>query len=189
MQIQGSGIIELEDGSTQKVHFAASNGRPYRSIGKKLIDENKIPREEISLESIKKYLQDHKEEKKRILNYNESYIFFEKVEKGPLGNINVVLTPGRSIATDYRLFPKGGLAFITTKKPQKDHSDETIDWQTFSRFVVNQDTGGVIRGPGRVDIFWGTGKNAEFTAGMMQHQGEMYFLVKKPSTNKKDIGQ
>lgn len=181
LQIQGSGIIILEDGKVQRVHYAASNGRPYQSIGKKLIDENIIPKGDISLQSIKTFLKDHPEERGRILNYNESYIFFEKVNNGPKGNLEVVLTPERSIATDNRLFPKGGLAFITTQKPDIDQSDRITEWKRFSRFVVNQDTGGAIRGPGRVDLFWGSGKFAEIAAGTMQQHGEMYFLVKKPS--------
>jgi membrane-bound lytic murein transglycosylase A len=183
LQIQGSGIIVLEDEKAQRVHYAGSNGRPYRSIGRKLIDENIIPRREISLQSVKAYLKDHPEDKDRILNYNESYVFFEKVDKGALGNIEVILTPGRSIAVDYRLFPKGGLAFITTQKPEIDQSDRITEWKRFSRFVVNQDTGGAIRGPGRVDLFWGNGKIAEIAAGAMQQYGEMCFLVKKPSKN------
>ena len=180
LQIQGSGIIVLEDGKVQRVHYAASNGRPYQSIGKKLIDENIIPKGDISLQSIKTFFKDHPEERDRILNYNESYIFFEKVDKGTLGNIGVVLTPERSIATDNRLFPKGGLAFITTQKPETDQSDRITEWKRFSRFVVNQDTGEAIRGTGRADLFWGNGKFAEIAAGAMQQCGEMYFLVKKP---------
>lgn len=184
MQIQGSGIITLEDGKVQRVHYAASNGRPYRSIGKIFIDENIIPRDEVSLQVVKTYLKDHPEERDRILNYNESYVFFEKVDEGPLGNIEVVLAQGRSIATDYRLFPKGGLAFITTQKPEVDQSGRIKGWKSFSRFVVNQDTGGAIRGPGRVDLFWGSGTYAEIAAGAMQRYGEMYFLVKKPPEGK-----
>ena len=181
LQIQGSGVIELEDGAMQRVHYAASNGRPYRSIGRKIIAEKKIPRDKISLQSIKAYLRDHPKERDRIFNHNESYIFFEKVDRGPLGNIEVVLTPGRSIATDYRLFPRGGLAFISTEKPEMDQYDRVVGWKKFSRLVVNQDTGGAIRGPGRVDVFWGTGENAGIEAGTMQQRGELYFLVRKPS--------
>lgn len=179
MQIQGSGVISFEDGKLQRVHYAGANGRPYRSIGRMFIDEKIIPREEISLQTVKAYIRDHPEERDRILNYNESYVFFEKVDKGPLGNIVVILTAGRSIATDYRLFPKGGLAFITTQKPEIDESGSIKGWKAFSRFVVNQDTGGAIRGPGRVDLFWGSGEDAGIGAGAMQQHGELYFLVKK----------
>ncbi len=179
MQIQGSGVISLEDGKLQRVHYAGANGRPYRSIGRMFIDEKIIPREEISLQTVKAYIRDHPEERDRILNYNESYIFFEKVDKGPLGNIVVILTAGRSIATDYRLFPKGGLAFITTQKPEIDESGSIKGWKAFSRFVVNQDTGGAIRSPGRVDLFWGSGEDSGIGAGSMQQHGELYFLVKK----------
>jgi len=187
MQIQGSGVITLEDGNMQRVHYAASNGRAYRSIGRKFIDENIIPRDEMSMQRVKTYLKDHPKERDRILNYNASYVFFEKVDKGPLGNIEVVLTPGRSIATDYRLFPRGGLAFISTQKPEIDQSGKITEWKNFTRFVVNQDTGGAIRGPGRVDMFWGTGNRAGIIAGAMLQRGKLYFLAMKSNGDKRRL--
>ncbi|MDY6855907.1 MAG: MltA domain-containing protein [Thermodesulfobacteriota bacterium] len=179
LQIQGSGVIVFDDGSVQRVHYAGSNGRPYRSVGKVLIRENKISRAQTSLQGVKAYLKGNPQEMDRILNHNESYVFFEKVERGPIGNINLVLTPERSIATDYRLFPKGGLAFIISKKPVIDPTGSITKWKKFSRFVMNQDTGGAIRGPGRVDFFWGGGRYAEIAAGSMYQYGELYFLVSK----------
>ncbi|MCP4355705.1 MAG: murein transglycosylase, partial [Proteobacteria bacterium] len=86
----------------------------------------------------------------------------------------------RSIATDSRVFPKGALCFIETQEPIINENKEIIDWVDFSRFVLNQDTGGAIKGPGRVDIFMGNGVEAEVTAGHLQHRGDLYFLVLKP---------
>ncbi len=182
LQIQGSGQIRLENGQTIRVNYAASNGRPYRSIGRLLIDEGIIPREEMSLNKLREYLEGHPQERDRILNYNESYVFFRIVDDGPLGNIEVPLTQGRSIATDSMLFPKGGLAFIITEKPVIDESGDIIEWRPLSRFVLNQDTGGAIKGGGRVDLFFGKGKEAEIAAGNMMHNGKLYFLIKKPLT-------
>lgn len=179
LQIQGSGQIRLENGQTIRVNYAASNGRPYRSIGRLLIDEGVIPKKEMSLNKLREYLEAHPQEKDRILNYNESYVFFRIVEDGPLGNIEVPLTQGRSIATDSRLFPKGGLAFIITEKPVINESGDIIEWRSLSRFVLNQDTGGAIKGSGRVDLFFGKGKKAEIGAGNMMHNGKLYFLIKK----------
>ncbi len=89
------------------------------------------------------------------------------------------VTSHRSIATDSSLFPKGALAFIKTKKPVIDEDGTIERWISFSRFVLNQDTGGVIKGPGRVDLFCGRGKEAEIMAGNLKEEGELYFLVKK----------
>jgi membrane-bound lytic murein transglycosylase A len=180
LQIQGSGRIYLDNGRVLNVHYAASNGRPYRSIGKLLIDEGKIPRSEMSMQRIKQYLQAHPEEKADILYHNPSYVFFQIEEDGPLGYLDVKLTPGRSIAVDRRLFPLPALAFIEAEKPVVDGSGRIIGWENFSRFVVSQDTGGAIRGPGRSDLFWGNGEYAEIAAGHMQHRGSLYLMVLKP---------
>ena len=95
-------------------------------------------------------------------------------------NINVKLTPGRSIATDRRLFPKAALTYIVTEKPVIASSKQIHSWKRCARFAMNQDTGGAITGPGRVDIFWGSGPYAEIAAGHMKQIGELYFLILKP---------
>ena len=179
LHIQGSGQVLLEDGTLLHVNYDSANGRPYRSIGRLLIDGGRIPREEMSMERIRSYMKNHPEEIGRILNHNESYVFFRLTDTGPVGAIAVPLTPDRSIATDLRLFPRGALAFIQTEKPLVGEDGAIHAWEHFGRFVVNQDTGGAIRGPGRVDLFWGGGPYAETAAGHMQHEGTLYFLVLK----------
>ena len=179
LHIQGSGMICLPDGKCFQVSYAQSNGRAYRSIGKLLIDSGKATRENLSMQGIKKYLREHPEEVEEILNYNESYVFFRKVGEGPVGSIGVALTGGRSIATDQTIFPRGALAFIMSKKPIIGPDGDIRSWVPFSRFVLNQDTGGAITGPGRVDLFWGRGWEAEIAAGHLKEEGELYFLVLK----------
>jgi membrane-bound lytic murein transglycosylase A len=179
LHIQGSGILQLEDGRRLLVGYAGANGRPYRSIGRLLIDRGKIPQEEMSMQRLRRYLLDYPEEKNEIFSYNESYVFFRFLQEGPLGNIEVPLTAGRSIATDARLFPKGALAFISTERPVFDATGGLIGWQPFSRFVLNQDTGGAIRGLQRADLYFGTGAEAEAAAGYMNRPGKLYFLSLK----------
>jgi membrane-bound lytic murein transglycosylase A len=182
LHIQGSGILELEDGRRLLVGYAGANGRPYRSIGRLLIDRGKIPQEEMSMQRLRRYLIDYPDEQNEIFSYNESYVFFRFSQEGPLGNLEVPLTPGRSIATDARLFPKGALAFIFTERPVLDAAGQLVGWQPFSRFVLNQDTGGAIRGPQRADLYFGTGFEAEAGAGYMNRPGKLYFLsLKNPS--------
>jgi membrane-bound lytic murein transglycosylase A len=180
LQIQGSGRIFLDSGQTINVHYHDTNGKPYRSIGKLLIEQNKIPRSEMSMQKIRAYLRDHPEEVNDILNHNPSYVFFKTEVEGPLGFLEVKLTPGRSIAVDRRLFPLPALAFIKSQKPIIDGSGKVTRWIDFSRFVMSQDIGGAIRGAGRSDLFWGNGLYAEVAAGHMQHKGSLYFLVLKP---------
>lgn len=180
LQIQGSGKIHLDNGKTINVHYYGSNGRPYRSIGKLLIDEGKIPRAEMSMQKIRAYLHEHPEEIETILSYNPSYVFFKVEKDGPLGYLEVKLTPGRSIALDRRIFPLSGLAFIETQKPVINGNGEIDHWVKFKRFVFPHDTGGAIRGPGRADLFCGNGPYAEISAGHMQHTGRLYFLILNP---------
>ena len=181
LHIQGSGRLKLPDDSTISVGYQASNGQPYKSIGRYLLDKGLLSREEISMQSIRQYLTEHPEILEEVLNHNPSYVFFRLIENGPFGNIDVALTPGRSIALDSRIFPKGALGFISTEKPVIDSSDKIIDWTRFSRFVLNQDTGGAIKGAGRADIFWGSHPHAELAAGHMKHEGQLYILIKKPA--------
>ncbi len=183
LHIQGSGILQLPDGRRLHVGYAAANGRPYRSIGRLLIDSGKVPQEEMSMQRLRRYFAEHPEKQNDIMDYNESYIFFRFLEEGPLGNIEVPLTPGRSIATDARLFPKGALALATAEKPIVDGVGRLDGWQPFSRFVVNQDSGAAIKGAQRADLYFGTGTDAGAAAGYMNRPGKLYFvLLKNPTT-------
>jgi peptidoglycan lytic transglycosylase A len=179
LEIQGSGKICLTSGGCINVHYHTSNGQPYNSIGALLILQEKIPREEMSMQKIREYLKDNPLETDEILNHNKSVVFFKVEEGGPYGCLNVKLTPGRSIALQRKIFPSASLAFIEASKPLIDGEGNIIEWKNFKRFVMNQDTGGAIRGPGRADIFWGNGPYAEITAGHMQHHGQLFFLVLK----------
>ena len=178
LQVQGSGKVDLGDGRVVSVLYDGANGRPYKGAGSYLIAAGIVPKEEMSMQIIRQYLRDNPEQVAQILNQNPSYVFF-RMDTGPsVGNIGVPLTPGRSIATDSRLFPKGALALIASTKPRIENN-RIMEWVPFTRFVLNQDTGGAIRGAGRVDLFWGQGPEAELAAGHMQQEGELYFLMRK----------
>jgi membrane-bound lytic murein transglycosylase A len=180
LHIQGSGRLRLPGGRDLLVHYQASNGRPYRSIGRYMIEKGFLAREEMSMQAIRKYLTENPEVLDEVLNYNPSYVFFRQVENGPLGSLGVLLTPGRSVALDSKIFPKGALGFISCQKPLVNDQGDIIGWTKFSRFVLNQDSGGAIKGAGRADIFWGSGPYAELAAGHLQHEGDLYILIKKP---------
>ncbi|HVP80445.1 MAG TPA: MltA domain-containing protein [Thermodesulfobacteriota bacterium] len=179
LHIQGSGRLRLPDGQDFLVHYQASNGRPYRSIGQYMIEKGFLAREEMSMQAMRRYLTEHPEVRDEVLNQNPSYVFFHRVETGPWGSLGVLLTPGRSVALDPKFFPKGALGFISSQKPLINDQGEITTWTPFSRFVFHQDSGGAIKGPGRADIFWGSGPHAEVTAGHLRHEGELYILIKK----------
>ena len=179
LHTQGSGKIELTDGKLLQIGYALKNGRPFQSVSPYLLKMGKITPQENSYKEIKRYLKEHPEELSEILGHNESYIFFRIVKEGPVGAIEEILTPGRSIATDPDVFPKGALAFMRARKPILDKEGNVESWIPFSRFVVSQDVGGLIKGAGRVDLFCGSGGEAEMLAGSLKEKGELYFLVKK----------
>lgn len=179
LHIQGSGRLRLANGKTIRVGYQAANGRPYQSIGRYMIKNNFLTKEAVSMQAIREYLSEHPEVSQEVLNYNPSYVFFRILEGEPLGNINIPIVPGRSLALDSRIFPKGALAFISCQKPTVDGEGRITGWQDFSRFVMNQDTGGAIKGAGRADLFWGTGPYAAIAAGHMKHEGELYLLMLK----------
>ena len=184
LHIQGSGVIRLPDGRQLSVGYAAQNGRPYRSIGRFLIDTGKIAKEEMSMQRLRRYLAENPTERSEIFAYNESYVFFRVVQDGPLGSLEVPVTGGRTIATDSRLFPKGALVFIQTQIPMVDSSGQLAGWRPITRFVLNQDTGGAIRGYQRADIYFGTGDGAGDLAGYMNRPGRMFFVILKDGERK-----
>ncbi|MBU2644429.1 MltA domain-containing protein [bacterium] len=181
LQIQGSGILILPSGDYIKLSWAGANGQPYSSIGKLLVTENKLLLEEVSMERIREYIKTHPEELKQILYHNKSYTFFNLEEnmENPRGSLNVPLTPLRSIALDVTVFPKGSLGYLVSDVPEFDEKLEFKGVKPIARFVASQDTGGAIKGPGRVDLFWGNGPLAEKSAGMMRSFGKIYFIIAK----------
>jgi membrane-bound lytic murein transglycosylase A len=179
LHIQGSGIVRLENGRTLQVNFAAANGRPYTSIGRILIDEGKLRAEEVSAARLRKYLRERPEERERLFRQNERYVFFRLVESGPLGSLEIPLTPGRSVAADPVHFPPGALGFLVGRQPVLDVAGHLAGWRPFSRFVLVQDAGAAIRGPQRLDLYFGSGDEAGGSAGFMNSRGRLYLLLRK----------
>ena len=181
LHIQGSGQVRLPDGKIIRVGFAASNGRPYRSIGRYLIDRGFIREKEVSMERIREFLREDPGRAEEIYNVNERYIFFHSLSEveGPLGALGVPLTPGRSVATDPAIFPRGALAYLVSRQPLFDEAGKKMGWKPIRRFVFNQDAGAAIKGPARVDFFFGAGEEAGRAAGEMKEEGKIYFLMAK----------
>lgn len=179
LHIQGSGIIKLTDGKSIRVNYAGTNGHPYKAVGKYLVEKGVCTYKDLSMRYIKNYIKKNPNEAENIFNYNPSYIFFRKVEEGPVGSLGVPVTPYHSIATDKYIFPKGAICYIETKLPEFDDNDLFSGKKYFNGFVLNQDTGGAIRSPARADLFTGNGGENELTAGYLKEEGKLYFLIKK----------
>ncbi|MEE4164702.1 MAG: MltA domain-containing protein [Desulfocapsaceae bacterium] len=180
LHVQGSGRIQLPDRTTRAIHFAGSNGLRYSSLGRLFVQENIMPVADVSIPTIRNYFVEHPEQMTRMLHNNPRYIFFKwGGDEGPKGSLGTVLTPGRSVAVDHSIFPAGVVGYLVSQRPRL-HPDGSIDhWQQFSRFVLPQDSGSAIKGPGRIDLFWGAGSYAQTAASHMKENGQFYFLIKK----------
>ncbi|MBL4740146.1 MAG: murein transglycosylase A [Sneathiella sp.] len=172
LHIQGSGRIQMDDGSHMRVGYAAQNGHSYFAIGKTLIEEGHVPREKMSMQAIREWLENNPEKADEVMNKNASYIFFRELKtSGPIGAQGVELTAGRSLAVDRKWMPLGVPIWLQTEI-EEDNKPFPIN-----RLLIAQDTGGAIRGPVRGDVFWGNGPLAYERAGAMKSTGEYWILL------------
>ncbi|MDP7044845.1 MAG: MltA domain-containing protein, partial [Alphaproteobacteria bacterium] len=153
----------------------------YVSIGRKLIDYGDMEIEQVSMQSIRTWLEAHPERAEKLLETNPSFIFFREIpvsdpQTGPPGAQGVPLTPGRSLAVDRAFMALGVPIWLDTTEPAAGPSDSE---PPLRRLVVVQDTGGAIQGPVRGDFFWGFGGDAEEKAGRMKQPGRYYLLLPK----------
>ena len=171
LHIQGSGIVNFSDGSYMRVGYAGQNGHPYYAIGRELIKRDELAKEEVSMQSIRAWLEAHPERAMEIMNTNRSYVFFTEVKgEGPVGGEGLALTPGRSLAVDRSKIPYGLPVWVDLEPPAAGE-------QPIRRLMVAQDTGGAIRGAVRGDVFWGHGRRAEYLAGQMKSEGQYWLLL------------
>ena len=171
LQIQGSGRVRLSRGSTVRVAYDGQNGHPYVAVGRLLIERGIISRYKLTMAAIRTWMQRFPEAGAALRRENPSYTFFREIKgDGPIGAEGVVLTPERSLAVDR--------AFIGLGTPIWLAADERfVPNDSVRRLVIAQDTGGVIKGPVRGDLFCGTGADAGSQAGAMNASGRYYVLL------------
>ena len=179
VQIQGSAELDLPDGSKTTVGFAGGTNFAYNSIGKELAKDGKVTPSQLTLPGIISYFRDNPQELNVYIPRYKRFIFMKETFKGEaMGSINVPVTPDRSIATDKSMMPPGALALVHTELPYSVDG-RSIQQKLVSRYVLDQDTGSAITGPGRVDYFMGTGKIAGDRAGVTGGPGHLYYLLLK----------
>jgi membrane-bound lytic murein transglycosylase A len=181
LHIQGSGRVRLDDGSTVRVAYAGQNGRPYKAVGRTLIEEGLLDRAGMSMQAIRAWMQTHTADARRVMETDQSYVFFQEEALGDPsigspGSEGVPLTPGASLAVDLKLHAQGAPFYVAATRP--DTRSAKPD-RTFDQLLIAQDTGGAIRGPARGDVFWGFGNDAEAIAGRMKSSGRMFVLLPK----------
>ncbi|MEH1866425.1 MAG: murein transglycosylase A [Nostoc sp.] len=178
-QIQGSARLKLADGTQTAIGYAGNNAYNYKSIGRELANDGKLPLQGMTMPIILDYFQKHPQELNIYIPRDRSFVFFQENHGEPAqGSINVPLTAERSIATDKSLMPPGALALIRASIPFANPTGK-LEERIVSRYVLDQDTGGAIKGAGRVDYFLGTGKLAGDRAGVTVSNGQLFYLLLK----------
>ena len=173
LEIQGSGRVRMPDRSIVRIGYDGGNGKPYVAVGRLLLERGVLPREQVTMASIRRWMAEHPKEGAELRRENPSFVFFrEIVGDGPLGAQRVVLTAGRSLAVDRAFIPLGVPIWL--------EAQERFSAGKFRRLVIAQDAGGAIKGPVRGDLFWGHGTDAASGAGAMNARGHYYLLLPRP---------
>lgn len=172
LQVQGSGLIRLPDGSMMRIGYAGQNGRGYVGIGALMRERGLIGegpgQYPGSMQGILRYIRENPEAGRDLMRENPSWVFFQENRgDGPLGSLNVPVRAGSSVATDPLYVPLGAPVWLDVDNPVADGL-----W-------IAQDTGGAIKGPNRFDTFWGNGAEARTIAGGMSSRGEALVLLPK----------
>lgn len=178
-QIQGSARVRLEDGATVRINYDAHNGYPYTPVGRILIDRNIIPKDQMSMQKIREWMEQNPDGANELRRQNRSYVFFREVQLSDkdeaVGAQGVPLTPGRSIAVDKALHVYGTPFFIEGELPIETEISKT----PFRRLMIAQDTGSAIVGPARADLYFGAGQEAGKVSGRLRHSMRFVILIPK----------
>ncbi len=176
LQIQGSGRLRFEDGTVLSALYDGDNGRPYRSLGRRMIDEGLIPADEISMQSIRAWLEAHPDRQDEMLNYNPRYVFFRLRNEPLVGAIGRPLTPYVTLAVDRTTFPLGGALVYRTTLPRQHEDGSRAEPRPVTGIGLAQDTGGAIKYR-RIDLFCGSGDKAAYEAGHLNTAGDVWLLL------------
>jgi membrane-bound lytic murein transglycosylase A len=177
IQIQGSARVRLEDGVMLRINYDAHNGQPYTAVGRLLVEQKFVARDEMSMDKIRDWMFAHPEDAKALRRANKSFIFFRVTglsdDDEAIGGEGIHLTAGRSIAVDRPTHVYGIPFFIEANLPIADETSTT----PFRRLMIAQDTGSAIVGPARADLYFGAGDQAGRIAGRLRNQGKFTMLI------------
>ncbi len=177
VQVNGSAKLRMPDGTVKYIGYGGKTGRAYTGLGSLMIEDGILAREGLSLQAIRNAYKKDPARIEELILHNDSYVFFQEYggDNWPSGSLGVQVTQETSLATDKKVYPRGGLVLVDTESV-----NFTKGRKPFLRFMLDQDTGGAIQAPGRADIFMGIGLSAEILAGGQYAEGELYYIFLKP---------
>ena len=179
IHVNGSARLRMDNGDIKYIGYAGKTDRSYKGLGESVLEANLVSPDKLSLREIRKLYDKNPEQISSLINKNESYVFFQEYDGAnwPAGSLGLPVTARRSVATDKSIFPRGGIVLVDTTVHTL-----TGEKKTFLQFMVDQDTGGAIRAPGRCDLFMGIGSTAGIKAGKQYSEGKLYYLFLKPNS-------
>jgi len=177
VHVNGSARLRMNDGSTMYIGYNGKTDRPYASLGKALVNRGVLPAGGVTMATIKQAYRANPAVVEEAMRENQSFVFFTEYaeDRWPSGSLGVKVTQESSLATDKRIYPRGGVVLVDTKAVTL-----TSGHRDFLRFMCDQDTGGAINAPGRADMFMGEGPTAEILAGGQYAEGRLYYFFLKP---------
>ncbi len=177
VHLQGSAALLLPDGTTLNVAYAGNNGHDYVSVARQLVADGKLREDQLGLEGVRSYFKANPEDLEPYLHRNPRFVFFREGDSSawPVGSLGSPVTPLRTLAADKSVFPPGGVVLVVTEVAGRRGRREKL-----VQFMLDQDSGGAIRSPGRADIYFGVGPEAEVRAGGQYAEGQLYYLFLKP---------
>ena len=177
--VQGSAKLRLPDGKLITLGYAANNGQEYKSVAQEMIRDGLVASSGMSLKAMIDYFKVHPDLVDTYVTRNPRYVFFRIDAGDPRGSLNEPVTAMRTIATDKSIYPRGCLGFLKTILPRPVGVQSVK--APYTGFVLDQDTGGAIRAPGRCDVYMGIGDLAGQMAGQVYEEGHLYYLFLKPT--------
>jgi membrane-bound lytic murein transglycosylase A len=177
VHVNGSAKLRMPDNSEMYIGYNGKTDRPYYGLGRSLVENGVIPANQLSLPRIRRTYREQPDVVRDLMNRNECYVFFTQYppDKWPAGSLGVRVSTEATLATDKKIYPRGGVVLVDTESVTLTEKRER-----FLRFMCDQDTGGAIRAPGRADIFMGIGSTAEIIAGGQYAEGRLYYFFLKP---------
>jgi len=177
VQIQGSGILQYQNGHRASLTYDGSNEKPFGKISQYMARQGYL-NGNLGREAIQHWLYSNPHHLQHVLNQNPRYIYFKKTHSNFQTASGLSLVAGHSIAVDTDYTPFG--AVVLAEVPIINSRGQTLgtEW----KLLLPKDRGSDIKGPARIDVYTGEGEAARLNANRLTGHHRAYVLVKHENT-------